>query len=62
MDDLSVIRFIIKQKLHKHIMKSNKMQSEEIPLTVEAVMDVTVNAWNKIKTSRLEIIVNPIHE
>ena len=34
-------------------MNSNKMQIEEIPLTVDVVLDVAINAWNEIKTSKL---------
>lgn len=41
-------------------MSSNKIQVEEIPLTVNAVLDVAINAWNEIKTSKLSIRVEPI--
>jgi len=60
MNNLSVLRVLIKQKSHKHIMKSNKTQSKEISLTVDALVDVATNAWNKIRSSKLTIKVDPV--
>ena len=51
MNNLSVLRIPIKQKSHKRIMKSNKTQSKEVSLTVDALVDVATNAWNEIRSS-----------
>ncbi len=60
MDDLSVLRVIIKEKSRKLIMKSNKTQSKDVSLTIDALLDMTTSAWNDIKSSKLEIKVDPI--
>jgi hypothetical protein len=41
-------------------MKSNKMQSKEAFLTIDALLDVATDAWNDIKSSKLTIKVDPI--
>jgi len=41
-------------------MKSNKIQSKEVSLTVDALVDVATNAWNKIRSSKLIIKVDPV--
>jgi len=60
MNNLSVLRIPIKQKSHKRIMKSNKTQSKEVSLTVDALVDVATNAWNEIRSSGQAIKVDPI--
>ena len=60
MNNLSVLRILIKQKSHKRIMKSNKTQSKEVSLTVDALVDVATNAWNEIRSSEQAIKVDPI--
>ena len=60
MNNLSVLRIPIKQKSRKRIMKSNKIQSKEVSLTVDALVDVATNAWNKIRSSKLTIKVDPV--
>jgi len=60
MNDLSVLRIPIKQNSRKRIMKSNKTQSKEISLTVDALVDVVTNAWNEIRSSKLTIKVDPV--
>ena len=60
MNNLSVLRIPIKQKSHKRIMKSNKTQSKEVSLTVDALVDVATNAWNEIRSSGQAIRVDPI--
>jgi len=59
-DNLSVLRVILKEKSDKLIMKSNEIQSKEIPITIDALVDIATNAWNEIKASRLTIRVDPI--
>ncbi|MDH3696873.1 MAG: hypothetical protein OEQ15_06120 [Nitrosopumilus sp.] len=41
-------------------MKSNKTQSKEVSLTVDALVDVATNAWNEIRSSGQAIKVDPI--
>ena len=60
MNDLSVLRATIKQKSRKLIMKSNKIPTKDVSLTIDALLDVATNAWNDIKSSKLEIKVDPI--
>ena len=60
MNDLSVLRTTIKQKLRKLIMKSNETQSKEVSLTIDALLDVATSAWTDIKSSKLTIKVDPI--
>ena len=60
MNNLSVLRTPIKQKSHKRFMKSNKTQSKEVSLTVDALLDVATNAWNEIRSSEMTIKVDPV--
>ena len=60
MNDLSVLRVTIKQKSCKLIMKSNEIQSKEVSLTIDTLLDVATNAWAEIKSSKLTIRVDPI--
>ena len=41
-------------------MKSNKTQSTEVSLTIDALLDVATNAWNEIRSSELAIKVDPV--
>jgi hypothetical protein len=41
-------------------MKSNEIQSKEVSLTIDALLDVTTSAWNDIKSSKMTIRVDPI--
>ena len=43
-----------------HIMKSNKTKSREISLTVDGAVDMASSVWNKIRSSKLTIKVDPI--
>jgi len=60
MNDLSVLRVILKQKSHTQYMKTNKTQSREISLTVDKVWDLATYTWNKIRSSKLTIKIDPI--
>ncbi len=60
MNDLSVLRIPLKQISHIHIMKSNKTKSREVSLTVDGVIDMASSVWNKIRSSKLTIKVDPI--
>ena len=59
MNDLSVIRATLKQKSHTHIMKT-KTQSREVSLTVDKVWDLAKYSWNKVRSSKLTIKIDPI--
>ena len=41
-------------------MKSNETQTKEVPLAIDALLDVATNAWNDIKSSKMSITVNPL--
>ena len=41
-------------------MKSNEIQSKEVSLTVDALVDIATNAWNEIRSSKATIRVDPI--
>ena len=60
MNDLSVLRITLKQISRIHIMKSNKTKSREVSLTVDGVIDMASSVWNKIRSSKLTIRVDPI--
>ena len=60
MNDLSVLRGTLMQKLDIHIMKAKKRESKEVSITVDKIWDATVDAWNKIRSSKLTIRVDPI--
>jgi len=60
MNNLSVLRATLKQKLHTHIMKTKTTQSREISITVDKVWGLAVNAWNKIRSSKLTIKIDRI--
>lgn len=55
-----ILRLIIKSKSCRLYMKSNETQSKEVSLTIDALLDMTANAWNDIKSSKLSIRVDPI--
>ena len=60
MNDLSVLRVALKQKSHTHIMKTKTIQSREVSLTVDKIWDFAKYAWNKIRSSKLTIKIDPI--
>ena len=63
MNDLSVLRIPLKQILPFNIImkrKSNKTKSREISLTVDGAVDMAASVWNKIRSSKLTIKVDPI--
>jgi len=60
MNDLSVLRGTLMQKLLSSIMKAKKRESKEVSITVDKVWDSVVDTWNKIRSSKLTIRVDPI--
>ena len=60
MNHLSVLRVTLKQKLPTHIMKTKKTQSREISITVDKIWILAVDSWNKIRSSKLTIRIDPI--
>jgi hypothetical protein len=60
MNDLSVLRGTLMQKLLSSIMKAKKIESKEVSITVDKIWDSVVDTWNKIRTSKLTIRVDPI--
>lgn len=60
MNDLSVLRVTLKQKLSIHIMKAKQRQSREVSITVDKIWDLAVDVWNKVRSSKLTIRVDPI--
>ena len=60
MNDLSVLRGTHKQKLHKHFMKAKQRQSREVSITVDKIWDLVVDTWNKVRSSKLTIKIDPI--
>ncbi len=59
MNNLSILRVLLKQKLHTHIMKT-KTQSKEVSITLDKVLGLVVGTWNKIRSSKLTIKIDPI--
>lgn len=60
MNDLSVLRVTLKQKLSIHNMKAKQRQSREVSITVDKIWDLVVDVWNKVRSSKLTIRVDPI--
>ena len=60
MNDLSVLRGTLMQKLSKHIMKAKQRKSREVSITIDKIWDLAVDAWNKVKSSKLTIKIDPI--
>jgi len=60
MNNLSVLRATLKQKLHTHIMKTKTTQSREVSITIDKVWGLVVDTWNKIRSSKLTIKIDPI--
>ena len=48
------------QNLLTLIMKAKKRESKEVSITVDKIWDSAVDAWNKIRSSKLTIRVDPI--
>ena len=57
MNNLSVLRILLKQKLQTYIMKT-KTQSKEVSITIDKVLKSAVDTWNKIRTSKLTIKID----
>jgi len=57
MNNLSVLRILLKQKLQTHIMKT-KTQSKEVSITLDKVWKLVVDTWNKIRSSKLTIKID----
>ena len=60
MNDLSVLRCTLMQNPLTLIMKAKKRESKEVSITVDKIWDSAVDAWNKIRSSKLTIRVDPI--
>ncbi len=60
MNNLSVLRVTLKQKLPTHIMKTKTTQSREVSITIDKVWGLVVDTWNKIRSSKLTIKIDPI--
>ena len=60
MNDLSVLRVILKQKLSTDIMKAKQRQSKEVTLTVDKILNLAVNVWKKVRSSKLTIKIESI--
>ncbi len=60
MNNLSVLRATLKQKLHTYIMKTKTTQSREVSITVDKVWGLAVDTWNKIRSSKLTIKIDRI--
>ena len=41
-------------------MKAKKRESKEVSITVDKIWDSAVDTWNKIRSSKLTIRVDPI--
>ena len=57
MNNLSVLRILLKQKLQTHIMKT-KTKSKEVSITLDKVGRLAVDAWSKIRSSKLTIKID----
>ena len=57
MNNLSVLRIVLKQKLQTYIMKT-KTKSKEVSITLDKVGRLAVDAWNKIRSSKLTIKID----
>ena len=59
MNNLSVLRILLKQKLQTHSMKT-KTKSKEVSITLDKVGRLAVDAWSKIRSSKLTIKIDSI--
>ena len=57
MNNLSVLRMLLKQKLQTHIMKT-KTKSKEVSITLDKVLGLVVGTWNKFRSSKLTIKID----
>jgi len=57
MNNLSVLRILLKQKLQTYIMKT-KTKSKEVSITLDKVGRLAVDAWNKLRSSKLTIKID----
>jgi len=59
MNNLSVLRIVLKQKLQTYIMKT-KTKSKEVSITLDKVQGLVVDTWNKIRSSKLTIKIDSV--
>ena len=59
MNNLSVLRIVLKQKLQTYIMKT-KTKSKEVSITLDKVGRLAVDAWNKVRSSKLTIKIDSV--
>ncbi|MCH7876888.1 MAG: hypothetical protein IIA20_01400 [Thaumarchaeota archaeon] len=60
MNNLSVLRATLKQKLQTHIMKTKTTQSKQVSITLDKVCGLVADTWNNIRSSKLTIKIEPI--
>jgi hypothetical protein len=41
-------------------MKAKQRQSREVSFTIDKIWDLAVDAWNKVRSSKLTIKIDPI--
>ena len=57
MNNLSVLRIVLKQKLQTHTMKT-KTKSKEVSITLDKVGRLVVDTWNILRSSKLTIKID----
>jgi len=58
MNNLSVLRILLKQKLQTLTM--TKTKSKEVSITLDKVGGLVVDTWNKIRSSKLTIKIDSV--
>jgi len=58
MNNLSVLRILLKQKLQTLTM--TKTKSKEVSITLDKVGRLAVDTWNKIRSSKLTIKIDSV--
>ncbi len=58
MNNLSVLRILLKQKLQTLTM--TKTKSKEVSITLDTVQGLVVDTWNKIRSSKLTIKIDSV--
>ncbi len=59
MNNLSVLRILLKQKLQTLTM--TKTKSKEVSITFDKVQGLVVDTWNKIRSSKLTIKIDSVY-
>ena len=59
MNNLSVLRILLKQKLQTLTM--TKTKSKEVSITLDKVQGLVVDTWNKIRSSKLTIKIDSVY-